>query len=205
MASLNCKSQTKMGDDTRLLESEGRGTVPVVQSLLLRWRNANFLKKGGAVNPLMISEHFAAACQSWWSNLWMRSHSREVRNPRQILTRRTLHAFRINLVTDMYDVKIFREVREHRCGSVWQGFFVSRFKSHQQQQQKSPPQLCSRVRGSNFQGSPFSKLSANYQSFTPTKHSTGKTLKKRFLLVMEVSFTSPPKKYNELCLTHRTS
>jgi len=53
-----------MGDDTRLLESEGRGTVPVVQSLLLRWRNANFLKKGGAVKPLMISEDFAAAYQS---------------------------------------------------------------------------------------------------------------------------------------------
>ena len=39
--------------------------MPVVQSLLQRTRNVNFLKKGGAVKLLMISEDFAAAaCQS---------------------------------------------------------------------------------------------------------------------------------------------
>ena len=138
-----------------------RVCVPVVQGLLQRRRNVNFLKKGTVkllISILLLSvthdDQISGCGVPGWG----------VTNPGQILTRPTLPAFGINPVTDMYDVKIFRDVREHRCGSVWQGFFVSRFKSHQhqQQQQKSPPQLCSRVRGSNFQGSPFSKLSANY-------------------------------------------
>ena len=125
------------------------GLMSVVQSLLQcgMW---TFQRKRQSLTLPSVTHHDQIS--GWGVPGWAL-----VRIPWQILTRPMLHAFRINPVTDMHNVKILSEgALTSVCDKD------SLFPDLKFQQQQSASQLCSRVRGSNFQGSPFSKLSANY-------------------------------------------